>query len=184
MSPNGFSLVELLVVVAVVAILIGIALPTMSSANARARSVACEANLKGFAPAIQQFRYDNRNQLPYADGPASFGHQQIRPWDQLAQYMSVPLPRVHEAPPQIETGPPFVCPADRNDAAAHGTSYWYMPWVAMSVIGQAQTTIGIDSAPGEYDLFRDGDEYHRKADGFRGMNALFADYSVRRLPRQ
>ncbi len=61
---RAFSIVELLVVVGIIAILIGILLPTLGSARSRSRALACGANLKQLGTATQQHLLDNREHLP------------------------------------------------------------------------------------------------------------------------
>src|SRR5690606_22197850 len=147
----------------------------------RARSVRCEAQLRGFGPAVQSFRDANRDQLPYADDFVSFGTGQTRPWDQLREHLDARWPVVDRSARTIHASPPLVCPSDRAVAREVGTSYAYPLWVYMSVLGQAATTRAVTASPGDFELFRDADEFHTARDGERGMNALWADYSVRRV---
>jgi prepilin-type N-terminal cleavage/methylation domain-containing protein len=179
---RGFTLVEMLVSIAVITVLLGIAIPTMVGAMARARDVRCQANLKGLFPAFDLFRRDHRRALPYADINASFPRGWTQPWDQVAPYLDVPLPRVNAAERRVETWAPFVCPSDGRLAQEHGVSYWYGPWQMMGLIGQAEMTLLAEREPGRWPLLHDGDEFHRPRAGERGVNQLLIDATVRRAP--
>ena len=53
--PNGFTLVEIMVVVAVVAVLASIAIPSFMKSRANARASACVNNLRLIDSAKQQY---------------------------------------------------------------------------------------------------------------------------------
>ena len=63
-SPNGFTLVELLIVIGIIAVLIGILLPALSKARQSAQKVQCLANEKQIVLAILMYVNDSKGILP------------------------------------------------------------------------------------------------------------------------
>ena len=62
-QPGAFTLVELLVVVAIIAVLIGLLLPALSRARLAAQSVACLSNVRQLTLAQQAYANEYRGQL-------------------------------------------------------------------------------------------------------------------------
>jgi prepilin-type N-terminal cleavage/methylation domain-containing protein/prepilin-type processing-associated H-X9-DG protein len=77
---NGFTLVELLVVVGVVAILIGLALPAVQSVREAARRVTCQNNVKQIALATLNYESAHKH---FPLGVAVEGERLYESWFQL-----------------------------------------------------------------------------------------------------
>ena len=68
-TRGGFTLVELLVVIATIGILAALLLPTLSAAQAKARKTACISNLRQLGIAIHNYAADAEGDIPY--GPTA-----------------------------------------------------------------------------------------------------------------
>jgi len=64
----GFTLLELLTVMAIIAVLAGILLPALSQARERARAISCLNNTRQLLVEWQLYAGDNTDRLPYNVG--------------------------------------------------------------------------------------------------------------------
>ncbi|MFG0291557.1 MAG: DUF1559 domain-containing protein [Phycisphaerales bacterium JB065] len=86
-SGRGFSLVDLLVSLAVIATLISILLPSLSKAQEAARRVGCASNMRQIGMALQMYAYEHGDRLP----PSEFLDEDSRdysPQDTIFIYLS------------------------------------------------------------------------------------------------
>jgi prepilin-type processing-associated H-X9-DG protein/prepilin-type N-terminal cleavage/methylation domain-containing protein len=63
---RGFSLVELLVVVGIIAVLIGLLMPAITAARESAKTVACVSNLRQLATAAHAYADAHKGSMPIA----------------------------------------------------------------------------------------------------------------------
>ena len=109
---NGFTLVELLVVLSIIAMLLGILMPALNAARRSAYKTGCKQNLHGLAVSFRMYLDDNHNtmpiiwNMPYSTVKGDANSVALYPC--LKKYLSGP-----EA---------LKCPADKYPEK--GTSYW------------------------------------------------------------
>lgn len=61
---SGFTLVELLVVISIIAVLLAVLVPALSKVREQARTVVCGTNLKNYGPAVVMYAEDNYGRFP------------------------------------------------------------------------------------------------------------------------
>jgi prepilin-type N-terminal cleavage/methylation domain-containing protein/prepilin-type processing-associated H-X9-DG protein len=74
--PRGFTLVELLVVVAIIGILASLLLPAVQSARAATRRAECSSNLRQVGLAIATFADVHRGEMPLSSHDLSPGEEE------------------------------------------------------------------------------------------------------------
>jgi general secretion pathway protein G len=70
-ANRGFTLLELMIVVAIIGVLAAILIPNFLHARAQAQSAACEGNLKMIATALEEYATDHGGLYPAASGPVT-----------------------------------------------------------------------------------------------------------------
>jgi prepilin-type N-terminal cleavage/methylation domain-containing protein/prepilin-type processing-associated H-X9-DG protein len=79
MKRNGFTLVELLVVIGIIAVMIAILLPALNKARQAAQSVACLSNMRQLGVLINAYAIENRGYGPHTGGLPPEGSQPLNP---------------------------------------------------------------------------------------------------------
>ena len=69
---GGFTLIEILVVVAIIALLIAILLPSLKNAKEMARATVCATHMRQIFDATLMYSQGNKDRLPYFGGWWSF----------------------------------------------------------------------------------------------------------------
>lgn len=81
---RGFTLVELLVVIGVIALLTAVVMPALALAKETARKLVCAVNLRTIGLGLTGYQYENRLLPPQYDrwGPAAetYDNQYMEPW--------------------------------------------------------------------------------------------------------
>ncbi len=80
-SSRAFTLVELLVALAIVAVLAGMLLPALARARGKAERVACVSNLRQAGLAMAMYRDDHQGRFPDRRDLKSSLPGGYRPWD-------------------------------------------------------------------------------------------------------
>ncbi len=110
-TQKGFTLVALLVIVAVLAILAAMLLPALTGAHTRSRQIQCVNNLKQIGLSFRLWEGDNGDKLPMDVPRASGGSKEYETGADTYRHFQVMSTQLFN--PRI-----LICPADDRIAAA------------------------------------------------------------------
>lgn len=111
-KPSGFTLVEILVVIGIIALLAAILFPVFSSVKEKARQSTCLSNLRQAGIAISMYAQDSDDHYPAGvDGPQHYVYLWHPDDDTLIQIKQLPLLRDVLYPYSKSNGI-WQCPSD------------------------------------------------------------------------
>lgn len=106
---KGFTLIEILIVIAIISILAAIVFPVFARARESARRASCQSNLKQFGLALQQYVQDYDSLYPYiAPGTlAVTGRAAMGSGDFNDAYQDTPAANRWDAGPVVKVLQPY-----------------------------------------------------------------------------
>jgi prepilin-type N-terminal cleavage/methylation domain-containing protein/prepilin-type processing-associated H-X9-DG protein len=168
----AFTLVELLVVVALIALLAGLLLPAIGRAKESARATACLSNLHQIGIALQLYVQDDNNKMPVMRDISA---------DTNAAATNT-LPGINQVlAPQLGNTNVLHCPSDNQQLfQLTGSSY---SWNSLLNGQDADhlTVLNMPFAPQQVPVVYDKDAFHAARGPNKGVNYLYADGHIKNL---
>lgn len=171
-SLRAFTLVELLVVLAIIALLAALLIPVFSKAKETGRGTACLSNLHQIGLALQIYVSENNNRLP-----------EMR--DKLMDTNSPstnPFPATADIVLQNHLGNTNAlhCPSDPKFFSETGSSY---AWNSLLNGQEAEHlhVFGMNFNPHQIPIFFDKEGFHAACGPGKEVNYLYADGHIKKL---
>jgi len=195
-ARRAFTLIELLVVISIIALLIGITIPSLGVARESARRSKCLSNLKSIGISFQLYLNDYDDVFPHVSplqGTPGGGNDPAM-FDVLEAYIDAPIPYKRNPTDTVYVvSDVFACPSDRqsDDAAANyepvhrtfGTSYFFLPgalmdFAEMSFIGRPSYAVSKAYANlrTAWPVVYDYGEWHDRASGPKQNAVYYPDW--------
>ena len=170
---TAFTLVELLVVIAMIGVLAGLMLPTLGKAKESGRGTVCLSNLRQIGIALQLYVQDNNNRMPEMRD-VLVGTNDLP--------SAIPLPGMHIVlSNHLGSVQVLRCPSDTKRLFEQtGSSY---AWNSLLNGQDAEhlRVFTIDFNPHQIPVVYDKQAFHSARGPGKGVNFLYADGHIRNL---
>jgi len=161
MHGSGFTLTEILVVIAIILALSALIVPVSQSMLAKGRQATCLGNLRQIGIGIESYLQDHNDIMPNLDAGRSSRNEDVPVMDNtLNQYLT--------------SEDVFRCPEDKVNFQQSGSSYlWNSTQSGRS--RHRLVFFGINGDSSRIPLVTDKEAWHP---GESGVNILYADYTA------
>lgn len=156
---RAFTLLEILIAVAIVAGLVALLVPSLGSLQARAESARCLGNLRALGAAMGQYLADHSMTFPLLAAARASTSEEVPVIDSALA-------------PYAQDQKVFACPSDRTLARQTGTSYFYNSALGGQPAAALQF-LGVNDAASRIPVLVDKEGWH--TGGASRVNHLFAD---------
>ena len=118
--PRGFTLVELLVVIGIIAVLVGILLPVLANARKSAMDMQCQSNIRQLCSAMIMYANEFKGRYPPNIGTSGAGVHWWYDAERLGRY----LPKTKQFGTTSVFGTVFICPRDEEAGRSYAMNYY------------------------------------------------------------
>lgn len=169
---RAFTLVELLVVLAIIAVLAALLLPVLARARESARATACLSNLHQIGIALQIYVQENNNKLPVMrDAPTDPAEAATNTFPTINKVLLAQLGNTNV----------LRCPSDFQQLfETTGSSY---SWNSLLNGEDADHLVifGLHFNPHEIPVVFDKADFHKARGPAKAVNYLYADGHIKNL---
>ena len=157
-GPRGFTLIEMLIVVAIIAALVGIGYPVTNSVVGKSREATCLNKLRALGVGLQGYLQEHGDKMPKLVQGRATKEQEMPVLETVLL-------------PYLDSAEAFECPADHKQFGKSGSSYFWNATQSGLPVSELKL-FGIQGRPDRIPLIYDKEPWHPNK-----ANFLYADMS-------